>query len=86
MSKAFDDIKQERQDQQWDRKGDSAFSLHEWLTVIDMYKGNAATAAFSGGDIDWFRRNMVKIAAAAMAAIETIDDLRKRELEPPSLV
>ncbi len=74
----YDDIKNERaaQDRKWGGSGhDDRHNSHDWIAFIVQHTGKAVRWPF---DIFKFRRQMVRVAALAVAAIEWSDRLIKR--------
>lgn len=70
----------ERQKVLWSEKHDSAHTLPEWMALLACL----ATRSMQGVDADDFRRDMVKVAATAVAALENFDrkEREHRELWP----
>lgn len=77
MRLALKSILQERdeQDKQWGGPlGDDSNELHDWCDYIDKQKDRIIYPAISPESyIDEIRSRYVKIAALALAAIESID-------------
>lgn len=77
----FDEINAERvtQDSQWGGPShDDGHTLNEWIAIIVRHVGLAAS---DGGDevAKRFRRQMIRVAALAVAAVESLD--RKNSAE-----
>lgn len=72
MSNVYEELKVERnyQDQKWGHDFDDKNTLNDWLTYINIYGAKAAAMDVSKEDQ---RKYMVKVAALAVAALETFD-------------
>lgn len=70
--KIFGEISVEReyQDGKWGTEFDDKNTLNDWITYIGMYGSYAAKMGASKEDQ---RNNMLKVAALAIAALETFD-------------
>lgn len=69
-----------RQDEQWGGPlHDDHHTPRQWFGLVDDHLGRAKKAA--GGkstDHDTYRHNLVQVAALAVAAVESLDRLRRR--------
>lgn len=71
----LDAIKTERdyQDKKWGGEWtDNSWTASDWDTFIDKYKANARVAAING-EKDEFVKQMIKVAALALAAAEAAE-------------
>jgi len=77
MNKIFEAIKQERayQDGRWGGADhDDQHGPNEWIAFITAYAGKTFYCCKDHpADIQEFKRNMIKVAALAVAAIEWAD-------------
>jgi ABC-type uncharacterized transport system YnjBCD substrate-binding protein len=74
-------VKEERdyQDKRWGGDWtDNSWSAADWIAFIEKYKSNAMVAAING-EKDEFVKQMVKVAALAVAAAEAAE--RKGEMK-----
>jgi len=81
MNEIVKDIKTERvrQDSKWGgATHDDAHNSHDWITFITKQLGKGVIHPF---DAPTYRRQMVKVAALAVAAIEWIDRVSVRKVD-----
>lgn len=72
-----------RQDEQWGGpEHDDGHDCIDWCNWIDYQRQRAVGSALAGDRADW-RERMVKIAALAVAAIESQDRVMARGAEAP---
>lgn len=71
----YTEIKAERayQDNRWGKNFDDNNSIYNWAAFITNYATNGLTGNPLHATRVAFRKNMVKVAALAVAAIESID-------------
>ena len=79
LATLLEEIRQERhyQDGRWGVVFDDKNTLNDWLTYIMIYGGQAARIDSAPADQ---RRNLVKVATLAVAALESFD--RNRQFAP----
>jgi len=79
LTSVLEEIRAEReyQDSQWGIEFDDKNTLNDWLAYITMYAGQAAR--MDTPPIDQ-RKNMLKVAALAVAALEAFD--RNQQFAP----
>lgn len=65
------DDERDRQILRYNQAHDDKYSPGNWLRIIWATATNAVTR--DGHDLDTFRKQMVRIAAVAIAAIESVD-------------
>jgi len=72
--KIFGEINAERdyQDEKWGSEFDNSNTLNDWATYITIYLGHAANMD-NINDSETQRSHMLKVAALAVAALETFD-------------
>jgi hypothetical protein len=63
-------VEREYQDGKWGKEFDDKNTLNDWLTYIGIYGSYAAKMRISKEEQ---RNNMLKVAALAVAALETFD-------------
>lgn len=64
------DNEREYQDKKWGLENDNQNTSNDWITYITAWAGKAYSFPSNKEN---FRKNMVKVAAIAVAAIETCD-------------
>jgi hypothetical protein len=74
--KVLSEVQEERrrQDEKWGAAHDGGHSFGRWIDLIDIQLTNAV-----GLPNEQFRRHMVKVAAIAVAAVESYDRNGKRQ-------
>jgi len=72
MEKIFEEIKNEReyQDEKWGTEFDDKNTLNDWVSYIVTYAGRATEYDRTAEEQ---RKYMIKVAALAVAALETFD-------------
>ncbi len=72
MMNVYEEIKAEReyQDKKWGIAFDDKNTLNDWITYINIY---AAKAAAMGNTKEEQRKQMVKVAALTVAALQSFD-------------
>ena len=62
------------QDERWTQEFDSKHTMNDWVSFITRYVGKAVPMREPNDlHIKVFRDNMIKVAALAIAAVETLD-------------
>lgn len=85
MPNVYDDIQAERaaQRSRYSCKHDDAHTPVSWVFLICRHATQAVQdSAPEGGRLGIFRRQMVRVAALAVAAIEAVDQARERAVKP----
>ena len=79
LAKILEEIREERdyQDDRWGIEFDDQNTINDWLTYMMIYGGQAARM---DSQPSTQRRNLVKVAALAVAALESFD--RNRRFAP----
>jgi len=70
----FKEIKREReyQNYKWGNEFDDKNTSNDWIAYIAAYLGQVWTCPFNAEE---YRKNLIKVAALAVAAVETYDRL-----------
>jgi hypothetical protein len=69
-------VERRAQDTEWGQRHDDTHDARDWLTVLGKHTGRAAGAALNN-DWDPYRRQLVIVAAVAVAAVEAFDRVRE---------
>ncbi len=70
-----------RQDAEWGRDHDDGHTQSDWVALLTRHAGLAVNDGVTTEDADRYRRQLVRVAALAVAAVESLD--RKRRAGVP---
>ncbi len=80
----FRDIDRERslQDARWGGPAhDDQHTVSDWIALLTRHAGLAASDGIQAPDLERYRRQLVRVAAWAVAAMEALDRQAQREGE-----